>query len=320
MTAGTPTVSIVAAAEDRLDRVVAAAVPGLSRVQARRLIEAGHVLVEGVAAAKASTTVAAGAHIEVDQPLPLDLDIAAVGAPLAILYEDEETLVLDKPAGIVVHPREGLHEVTLINIVRARYPEVCEIDSTDRGGVVHRLDRDTSGVIVFAKSEASQYALKEQWRQREVAKQYLAIVEGRPDPAAGEIDAPLGPDPADPRRRAVVEAGGAARSARSAYRVIEQYGDEAALAIVRIYTGRTHQIRVHMAAVGHPVLGDFLYGGTSEAIARQALHAWRLTFTLASNGARREFAAPLPPDLRAAIMALRARHQVAPAPEIGAIA
>ena len=320
MTADASIVSLVATIEDRLDRVIAAAMPALSRVQARRLIEAGRVQVDGVTASKASATVAAGARIEVDQPLLPDLDRAAADVPLSVLYEDEETLVLDKPAGIVVHPREGLREVTLINVVRARYPEVCEIDATDRGGVVHRLDRDTSGVIVFAKSEASQYALKEQWRQREVAKQYLAIVEGRPDPAAGEIDAPLGPDPADPRRRAVVEAGGTARSARSAYRVLEQYGDEAALVLVRIYTGRTHQIRVHMAAVGHPVIGDFLYGGTSEAIARQALHAWRLTFTLASNGARREFVAPVPPDLRAAILELRARHAVTPAPEIGALA
>ena len=317
MTAGPPPVTIIAPAEDRLDRVVTAAMPALSRTQVRRLIESGHVQVEGVTAEKSSTTVSAGTHIEVDQPLAPDLDVAAGEVPLAILYEDEETLVLDKPAGMIVHPREGLHEVTLINVVRARYPEVRVIDSSDRGGVVHRLDRDTSGVIVFAKSEASQYALKEQWRLREVAKRYLAIVEGRPDPAAGEIDAPLGPDPADPRRRAVVERG---QSARSEYQVLEQYGDEAALCLVRIYTGRTHQIRVHMAAVDHPVLGDFLYGRESTMIGRQALHAWRLTFTLASNGARREFIAPVPPDLRAAILELRARHGTPAASEIGPLA
>src|SRR5262249_23727602 len=159
----------------------------------RRLIEAGRVQVEGVTTEKSSTQVALGARIEVDQPALADLDVAGGALPLAILYEDEETLVLDKPAGIIVHPREGLHEGTLINVVRAHYPGVQLVDSSDRGGVVHRLDRDTSGVIVFAKSEASQWALKEQWREREVSKQYLAIVEGRPDPAAGEIDAPLGP-------------------------------------------------------------------------------------------------------------------------------
>ncbi|MFA7248375.1 MAG: RluA family pseudouridine synthase [Dehalococcoidia bacterium] len=311
----TSEVSIVAVAEDRLDRVVTAAIPALSRSQVRRLIEDGHVTVEGVVAGRASTTVAAGTHISVDQPVLRNLDLAADEVPLRVLYEDEETLVLDKQPGVIVHPREGLHEVTLINAVRSRYPEVREIDDSGRGGVVHRLDRDTSGVIVFAKSEASQYALKEQWRQRETTKQYVAIVEGRPDPAEGIIDAPLGPDPADPRRRAVVERG---QSARSEYRVLEQYGDEAALALVRIYTGRTHQIRVHMAAIGHPVIADRLYGRPSPRIARQALHAWRLGVTLASNGEWREFVAPLPEDLRAAIRSLRASHGVAPS-EIGAL-
>lgn len=311
----TAEVSIVSETQDRLDRVVTAAMPALSRSQVRRLIEEGYVEVEGVVAARASTPVTPGTHIRVEQPLLRDLDLAAEEVPLDILYEDEETLVLDKQPGVIVHPREGLHEVTLINAVRARYPEVREIDDSDRGGVVHRLDRDTSGVIVFAKTEASQYALKEQWRQRETRKVYLAIVEGRPDPAEGIIDAPLGPDPTDPRRRAVVERG---QSARSEYRVLEQYGDEAALASIRIYTGRTHQIRVHMEAIGHPVIADRTYGHESPYIERQALHAWRLGVTLASNGQWREFVAPVPEDMRAAIRALRERHGVAPS-EIGAL-
>lgn len=310
-----PEVAIVADTEDRLDRVVTAALPALSRSQVRRLIEEGHVTVEGVVAERASTTVTPGTQIRVEQPLLRDLDLAAEDIPLRVLYEDEETLVLDKQPGVIVHPRPGVDEVTLINAVRARYPEVRDINETDRGGVVHRLDRDTSGVIVFAKTEASQFALKEQWRQRETTKQYLAIVEGRPDPREGIIDAPLGADPADPRRRAIVERG---QSARSEYRVLEQYGDEAALVSVRIYTGRTHQIRVHMAAVGHPVIADRIYGHPSPDIDRQALHAWRLGVTLASNGAWREFVAPVPDDLRTAIRALRLRHHVTPS-EIGAL-
>ena len=309
-------VSILSDVEDRLDRVVTAAMPALSRSQVRRLIDDGHVSIEGVVAERASTTVPVGTHIVVDQPVLRDLDIGANEVPLQVLFEDEETLVLDKQPGVIVHPRPGVDEVTLINAVRARYPQVREISDNDRGGVVHRLDRDTSGVIVFAKSEASQYALKEQWRQRETTKEYLAIVEGRPDPAEGIIDAPLGADPADPRRRAVVEEG---QSARSEYRVLEQYGDEAALALVRIYTGRTHQIRVHMAAVGHPVLSDRLYGRPSPRIPRQGLHAWHLGVTLASNGAWREFVAPIPEDLREAIRSLRADYEVAPS-EIGALA
>ena len=311
-----PVIDIVSDAEDRLDRVVTAAMPALSRSQVRRMIEDGKVTVEGVIAERASTSVTRGAHIVVEQPLLRDLDLAADDVPLSILYEDEETLVLDKQPGVIVHPREGVREVTLINAVRARYPQVREINDTDRGGVVHRLDRDTSGVIVFAKSEASQFALKEQWKQRETTKQYVAIVEGRPRPAEGIIDAPLGPDPADPRRRAVVERG---QSARSEYRVLEQYGDEAALALVRIYTGRTHQIRVHMAAVGNPVIADRLYGHPSPRIGRQGLHAWRLGFTLASSGEWREFVAPIPADLRDAIHALRADYDVAPS-EIGTLA
>ena len=311
-------ITIVADAEDRLDRVVTAAMPSLSRSQVRRLIEEGHVTVAGVVAERASTTVTPGTQILVEPPVLRDLDLSADEVPLSILYEDEETLVLDKQPGVIVHPRAGVgaQEVTLINAVRARYPQVREISDSDRGGVVHRLDRDTSGVIVFAKSEASQFALKEQWRQRETTKEYLAIVEGRPDPAEGIIDAPLGADPSDPRRRAVVEHG---QSARSEYRVLEQYGREAALAAVRIYTGRTHQIRVHMAAVGHPVLSDRLYGRPSPRIPRQGLHAWHLGVTLASNGAWREFVAPIPEDLREAIRSLRADYEVAPS-EIGALA
>ena len=312
----TSEVSILCDVEDRLDRVVTAAMPALSRSQVRRLIDDGHVSIGGVVAERASATVTVGTHILVEQPTLRDLDIASDQVPLAILYEDEETLVLDKQPGVIVHPRPGVDEVTLINAVRSKYPQVREINDTDRGGVVHRLDRDTSGVIVFAKSEASQFALKEQWKQRETTKQYIAIVEGRPRPVEGMIDAPLGPAPADPRRRAVVEHG---QSARSEYRVLEQYGDEAALVQVRIYTGRTHQIRVHMAAIGHPVISDRLYGHPSTDIGRQALHAWRLGFTLASNGEWREFVAPVPDDLREAIRSHRARHGIT-ASEIGAFA
>jgi 23S rRNA pseudouridine1911/1915/1917 synthase len=260
---------------------------------------------------RASHLAVAGDAIEVTMPPPdaaFDAEeILANAQPLVVLYEDEHTLVLDKAAGIVVHPAPGLNEVTLIEVVRARYPEVRDIDDSDRPGVVHRLDRDTSGVMVFAKSAASQHMLKEQWRERESTKVYLALVEGVVDPPAGIIEAPLGPDPSRPGRRAVIEGG---QSARSEYRVLEQYGTDAALVEVRIYTGRTHQIRVHMQAVGHPVVGDTLYGHASEVIGRQALHAWYLGFTLASTGERREFEAAIPPDLEAAIAALRAGHRM----------
>lgn len=304
-------------AEDRLDRAVSIAVPSLSRTQARHWVEGGRVRVDGAVVTKASMLVSAGQIVEVESPAAPAIDPSASDVPLTVLYEDEHTLILNKQPGLVVHPAEGLDEVTLIEAVAARYPEVREIDDSDRGGIVHRLDRDTSGVIALAKSAEAQFVLKEQFRLRETTKAYLVLVEGRPDPAEGIIDAPLGPDPTAPYRRTVVERG---QSAKSQYRVLEQYGDEAALLEVRIFTGRTHQIRVHLAAVGHPVLGDTLYGHASEVIQRQALHAWRLGVTLASNGAWREFVAPPPDDMRAAVNALRARHPVRPAPEIGALA
>jgi 23S rRNA pseudouridine1911/1915/1917 synthase len=306
----TPTRRILAAEDDRLDKAIVRAMPELSRAQVRRLIEDGEVRLDGRVVNRPALPIATGAVIDVVEPVVPDLDLEAHAVPLDILYEDEETLVLNKQPGLVVHPRAGMNAVTLINAVRARYPEVREIDESDRGGIVHRLDRDTSGAIALAKSEAAQFAMKEQWRQRETLKIYLALVEGRVEPPEGIIDAPLGPDPSDPSRRAVVEHG---QSARTQYRVLEQYGDEHALLEVRIFTGRTHQIRVHLQAVGHPVVADHTYGRTSPLLPRQALHAARLGFTLASNGAWREFEAPLPDDMRAAIDELRRRHQVQPA-------
>lgn len=300
---------------DRLDRLVATEVPELSRAQARRLVEEGAVTVAGEPERRPSHAVQPDAPIEValpvlHDPLSREADRLAAEVPLPLLYEDEETLVIDKPAGLVVHPRDGVMGVTLVNVVRARYPEVRQIGDGNRPGVVHRLDRDTSGAMAYAKSLAAQEALKAQWKARETLKLYLALVEGELDPRAGIIDAPLGPDPTNPSRQAVVERG---LSALSEYRVLEQYGTEAALLSVRIQTGRTHQIRVHLAAVGHPVVGDWLYGDHSELIDRQALHAARLGFVLPSTGEWREFEAPLPEDMERALAELRLRHGVATA-------
>ncbi len=312
----TQTTDFTTAEAARLDLAVIEHFPALSRAQARRLIEAGSVTVDGQAVLKPGSAVHAGAQIRVEEPTVGEDDLNAAAIPLDILYEDEETLVLNKQPGLIVHPREGVHEATLINAVRARYPEVGEIDDTERGGIVHRLDRDTSGVIALAKTAESQAVLKDQWRNRETEKYYLAIVEGRPDPVEGIIEAPLASDPEDPRKRAVVEGG---QSARSQYRVLEQYGDEAALVEVRIFTGRTHQIRVHMLAVGHPVMGDFQYGRDSTRIARQALHAWRLGFTLVSTGQYRTFRAPPPEDLCEAVRGLRAEYGVKAHPDASEI-
>jgi 23S rRNA pseudouridine1911/1915/1917 synthase len=299
---------------DRLDRLVADALPALSRTQAQRLIELGHVAVDGAIAKRPAQTVDLEAVVEVSVPAD-EPPAEASNVPLTVIYEDEHTLVIDKPAGLIVHAvtgsptalrSPGARGTTLVDVVRARYPDAEDLQDGDyRAGVVHRLDRDTTGVLAYAKTDVARDTLKDQWRARETLKEYIALVEGRVDPPAGIIETDLGPDPNDPRRRAVVESG---EHAYTEYRVREQYGDEAALLDVTIRTGRTHQIRVHLEAIGHPVLGDRLYGNPSPLIGRQALHAARLGFRLPSTDEWREFEAPLPPDMRDAIDVLRQRH------------
>ena len=296
--------------DDRLDRLVSERLVHLSRSQARRLIEDGHVAVDGGTLTKPGRSVAAGVEIAIRLPAAPDLDRLALEVPLDVLFEDEQTLIINKQPGLLVHPVQGRPAVSLVHVVRAHYPEVGAIAGT-RSGLVHRLDRDTSGVIAFAKTAGARDAMRAQWKARETLKVYLAIAEGVIEPARGRIDAPLGPDPLDPTRRVVLEDGDAAFSE---YRVLEQYGEEAALLEVRILTGRTHQIRVHLQAIGHPILSDGVYGHPSLRIARQALHAHRLGLSLASSGEWREFEAPLPEDVQAAIAALRADHGVEPEP------
>ena len=294
-------------AEERLDHLVGAHLVHLSRSQVQRLIAAGHADVEGAPQTRPGRRVRVGAEIAIRLPTAPDLDALAAEADFEVLYEDEELLIINKPAGLLVHPVQGRPAVTLIHVVRAHRPEVAAIGGA-RSGLVHRLDRDTSGAIAFAKTEAARDLLRAQWKARETLKVYQAIAEGFVEPAAGRIDAPLGPDPAAPTRRMVAEKG---EPAFSEYQVLEQYGDEAALVEVRILTGRTHQIRVHLEAIGHPVIGDVLYGTQSPRIPRQALHARRLGLCLPSTGEWREFVAPLPEDVEDAITALRVDHDVA---------
>lgn len=295
---------------DRLDRLIAEALPALSRSQAQRLIEQGQVLVGGTAVTRPAQAVDQDVSVEVAIPA-IEFDEAAAQVPLEILYEDEHVLVVDKPWGILVHAVPGVPGLSIVDVIRSRYPEANDLQEGDyRAGVVHRLDRDTTGVLAFAKTEVARDTLKDQWRARETLKEYIAIVEGRVEPPAGIVDAPLGPDPNDGRRRAVVEVG---ESAYTEYRVREQYGDEAALLDVRIRTGRTHQIRVHLEAIGYPVMGDTLYGRRSAHIGRQALHAARLGFRLPSTGEWREFTAPLPDDMQRVIDTLRATYAPHPA-------
>ncbi len=285
---------------ERLDVFLARRVVRLSRSQAQRLIERGLVTVEG-APGRASRIVRQGEAVVVHLPDPDPLSVEAEPLPLTVLYQDEEVMVVDKPAGMPVHPGPGHPRGTLVNALLARFPELSLVGEAFRPGIVHRLDKDTSGLMVVARTPRAHRHLVEQLKARQVHKVYLALVHGRPRPDRGIIEAPIGRHPRHRQRMAVVEGG---REALTRYRVVESLGDYALLEVEPV-TGRTHQIRVHMAAIGHPVVGDPIYGRRSPLLSRQFLHAHRLAFTLPGSGRTVEFQSPLPDDLRHCLEALR---------------
>ncbi len=286
---------------ERLDAFLARRIAGVSRSQVQRWIESGQVRVEG-ALERAGQRLGFGAVVTV-WPAASAAPPAAEAIPLDILYEDAALLVINKPPDLPVHPAPGTPDGTLVNALLAHCPSLAGLGDVLRPGIVHRLDRDTSGVMVVAKTLAAQEDLQRQIRARTVTKRYLAVVAGIPDPAEGLIDAPVGRDPADPRRMAVVEGG---KASQTEYRVVEQFVD-ASLVELRLITGRTHQIRVHLAALGHPVIGDAIYGHASPAIPRQALHAFRLGFQHPASGTAVQYDAPLPADMQALLQTLRTR-------------
>ncbi len=294
-----------AAAGERLDRHVAGRL-GEPRNQVQRWIREGWVEVNG-AAARASTAVAAGDAIACRPPAPREERIAPEAEPLAVLYEDADLAVLDKPAGLTVHPGAGRATGTLAHRLLARYPEIAGVGGPGRPGIVHRLDRDTSGVLVVARTAAAYARLARAFAEREVDKRYLAIVYGAPDPSTGTVEAPIGRHPTR-RTEMAVRAGG--RPARTLYRTVAA-GEGTALLALGLETGRTHQIRVHLKSLGHPLVGDPVYGEArwkglprrlQAALAgfpRPALHAWRLAFRHPASGERVAFEAPVPGDLAA---------------------
>jgi len=289
---------------ERLDRFIAEACEDISRSYAATLIERGMVSVNGEVADKPAQKLKTGDEVVVEIPAPQPSALVAEDIPLTVVYEDADLLVIDKPAGMVVHPAPGHSGGTLVNALLAHVPEI-DLDMGDeaRPGIVHRLDKDTSGLIVVAKNRAAHEALSRQMANRAMLKEYVALVEGKLRPAAGVIEAPIGRDPRDRQRMAVVASG---RQARTHFEVAQQLGHYS-LVRVTLDTGRTHQIRVHMASIGHPVVGDPVYGkrtlkdAASLGLHRQFLHARRLGFTLPSTGEWREFTGPLPGDLQQAI-------------------
>ena len=298
----------------RLDRFLVSILPAQSRSQIQRLIKDGHVRVGG-RQAKANQTVKVGQQIAVEIPAPVDPAPRAEALPLPILYQDADLIVVDKPAGMVVHPAAGHASGTLVNALLHHVGDLSGIGGEKRPGIVHRLDRGTSGLMVVAKNDAAHEELSRQFREREVEKEYAALVWGEVM-AGRRIDAPIGRDPSNRKKMSSAPAR-VRRSREAVTRIVraDHFGRMLTLAHVAIHTGRTHQIRVHLSAIGHPVVGDPLYGGVHRRVPgdlravthleRPFLHAARLAFAHPADHRRMEFTSPLPADLRRVLDELR---------------
>ncbi len=305
----------------RADRFLADAIGSLSRSRVKALIEAGHVTRDGEPLAEPAEAVRPGARYAVRIPRPAPATPAAQSIPLSVLFEDRDLLVIDKPAGLVVHPAPGNPDGTLVNAVLAHAAEdLTGIGGEVRPGIVHRLDKDTSGVMVVAKSERAHTALSAAFAERDLDREYLALAWGLPPTSAGEVDAEIGRHATDRKRMAVVGRGGAraGKHALTHWRIERGFGTAAALLRCRLATGRTHQIRVHLSHIGHPIVGDPVYlrrtppaarglpGPARDALLdfpRQALHAETLGFLHPVTRERLDFRAPVPPDM-VALLAL----------------
>jgi 23S rRNA pseudouridine1911/1915/1917 synthase len=289
----------------RVDRAVAM-LANISRAAASGIIASGGVLVDGVAVSVGRTTLRDGAQLSITLPEPGGDDVEAeAGVEFLVVYADDEVAVVDKPAGLVVHPGAGHQQGTLVGGLLSRFPDLAALVEAgvcppDRPGIVHRLDKGTSGLLAVARTEAAYGALVAQLAERSMERRYLALVEGSVVDDRGEIDAPIGRSTRTPTKMAISASG---RSARTGFTVLERRPGPRPTTLVELslQSGRTHQIRVHMAAIGHPVVGDARYGTPERALGhgRFFLHAFRLAFTHPSSGERLEFSSPLPEDLTA---------------------
>lgn len=306
------------AAGRRLDQFLTGRHAELSRSRLQALIDQGHVLVDG-APVKASRKLREGEAVAVTIPAPVPAEPEAQDLPLRILHEDEDIVVLDKAAGVVVHPAAGVTDGTLVNALLFHVKDLGGIGGELRPGIVHRLDKDTSGCLVVAKHDQALTTLQEAFKARIVDKRYLALVHGHPKEARFTLDTPYGRHPTDRVRYTTGRSVGPQRRAISHVEVLEWF-EGASLVEVDLETGRTHQIRVHLSETGHPLLADKLYGGqkreaklppsskawqAARAVGRQALHARSLSFPHPRTGERLTFEAPLPPDFEAALGILR---------------
>lgn len=280
----------------RLDKYVVGKCPELSRTRAQRLIVDGCITVNG-GAVRAGTKLNAGDRVMVSIPPTPPTYPLPEAIPLSIIYQDDDLLVVDKPAGLTTHPAPGHPGHTLVNAILSHLSDFPQAGGWQRPGIVHRLDRDTSGVMVVARNRRAQAGLVDQFKSHSVVKDYLVLVKGELAPDEGVIEAPIGRDPHNRQRMAVVVEG---REARTSYHVVRHI-DGYTLLEVRPETGRTHQIRVHLKAIGYPVVGDKVYGVKSPFLSRQFMHACRLGFKLPSTGEYVEFTSELPPDLTQAL-------------------
>jgi 23S rRNA pseudouridine1911/1915/1917 synthase len=282
---------------ERVDRVVAF-VTGLPRREVADLVAGGRVRIDGGTVKARSRRVAEGDIVEVDVPAVADdRPVPDPSVDVAVIHADDEVIVVDKPPGLVVHPGAGRAEGTLVHGLLHRFPDIAAVGDPSRPGIVHRLDKGTSGLMVVARTPRAFADLTAQLKARDVERRYFALVLGEVAESKGVVDAPVGRSTRQPTRMAVTAKG---RPARTRYEVLERYTDPvpATLLECRLESGRTHQVRVHLAAIGHPVAGDTRYGrGDALAMKRPFLHAHELAFDHPADGSRRRFESPLPADL-----------------------
>jgi 23S rRNA pseudouridine1911/1915/1917 synthase len=310
MPAGEPIRLTVPKQKDRvrLDQFLARELPQFSRARLQKLIRNHNITLNG-SPARPGDSVRAEDRIEVNEPPPEKIDSLPEDISLDILYEDDDLIVINKPAGLVVHPGSGQREHTLVNALLFHFPKLSGIGGKERPGIVHRLDKDTSGCLVVARTDYAHRSLSAQFAERTIDKIYLALVAGRLRKSAGTIEEKIGRHPVHRQRMSTVSSRG--RTARTDYRVLSS-SEATSLLECRLHSGRTHQIRVHLHHLGHPVLGDKVYGGRfAKSFPRQMLHAWKLAFRHPRTEEWKQFDAQLPRDFQDAIRPLRPPFDVA---------
>ena len=294
---------------ERLDRYLSENLPNLSRSRIQQLIEQGNVHLNEQICTTKKITVKAGDRITLEIPEVQALEVQAEDIPLDILYEDDQLLVLNKPAGLVVHPAPGHPDGTLVNALLAHCPNLPGIGGVQRHGIVHRLDKDTTGAIAIAKTDIAYHSLQAQLQAKTARREYLGVVYGAPKTENGKIDEPIGRHPQDRKKMAVVPIEKGGRNAVTHWQILERLGNQT-LVIFQLETGRTHQIRVHSAKIGHPIVGDPIYSSAHSVgvnLRGQALHAWRLKLQHPVSGDLIEVTAPPPQTFTTLLEILRRR-------------